>query len=132
MQSVSLGNPSGVDVIYDGECPFCASFVKMVRLRETFGEVRLVNARHSADPTVADVRQRYKLDDGFVVIFGGREYYGPEALEFISIATADNAPSRLLMRTPLFRGRLGRMVYPLMVKGRKLALRLMGRKPMGY
>jgi predicted DCC family thiol-disulfide oxidoreductase YuxK len=123
---------SGVDVIYDGECPFCTAFVKMARLRETFGQVRLIDARQSALPLIQRLRETYLLDDGFVIIHGGREYYGPAALEFLSLATADSGWARFLFRLPLFRGRFGQIVYPMLVRGRKLALRLLGRRLLGY
>ncbi len=127
-----MENRSTLDIVYDGECPFCTQFVKMVRLREVFGAVRLVDARASDDPQIADLRSRYCLDDGFVVIHGGKEYYGPEALEFLSMASGSSGLMSRLLRTPLFQGRFGRWTYPKLVAGRKLALRLLGRKLMGY
>ena len=32
-------------LLYDGECPFCSACVKLVRIRENVGKLRLVNAR---------------------------------------------------------------------------------------
>ena len=32
-------------IVYDGDCPFCARYVRFVRLRDTIGHVALVNAR---------------------------------------------------------------------------------------
>ena len=32
-------------IVYDGDCPFCSRYVKLVRLREALGSVDLVNAR---------------------------------------------------------------------------------------
>jgi predicted DCC family thiol-disulfide oxidoreductase YuxK len=127
-----MASHSGVDVIYDGECPFCTAFVKMARLREAFGEVRLIDARAKDAPLISALRAKYRLDDGFVVVHGGKEYYGPAALEFLSLATADSGWARFLMKLPLFRGRFGQVVYPMLVRGRKLALKLLGRRLMGY
>ena len=62
----------------------------------------------------------------------GQDYYGPGARDFMSLVTSDNSASRFLIGTPLFRGWFGRVVYALMVKGRKLALRLLGRRIMGH
>jgi predicted DCC family thiol-disulfide oxidoreductase YuxK len=127
-----MENRSTLEIVYDGECPFCTQFVKMVRLREVFGAVKLVDARASADPQIADLRSRYRLDDGFVVIHDGTEYYGPEAMDFLSLASASKGFISRLLRTPLFRGAFGRWTYPKLVAGRKLALRMLGRKLMGY
>ena len=32
-------------IIYDGECPFCSRYVKLMRLEETIGDIRLIDAR---------------------------------------------------------------------------------------
>jgi predicted DCC family thiol-disulfide oxidoreductase YuxK len=34
-----------LSVIYDGECPFCAAFVKLYAVREKIGEMELIDAR---------------------------------------------------------------------------------------
>jgi predicted DCC family thiol-disulfide oxidoreductase YuxK len=128
----ATANRLSVEIIYDGDCPFCASFVKMVRLRDVFGQVNLIDARDSTLPLVDSLRQKYRLDDGFVVIHDNQEFYGHEALNFISLATSDSSLVRFFMKSPFFRGGLGRAIYPVMVSGRKLALRLMGRKMMNY
>jgi predicted DCC family thiol-disulfide oxidoreductase YuxK len=129
---LDIDGHKSVSIVYDGECPFCSSFVKMVKLRDVFGAVTLVDARAGESKLIQDLRARYRLDDGFVLIHDGREYYGADALEFISVATSDTALSRFLMRMPVFRGRMGRVAYPILVKGRKLALRLLRRRLMGY
>jgi predicted DCC family thiol-disulfide oxidoreductase YuxK len=127
-----MENRSTLEIVYDGDCPFCTQFVKMVRLREVFGAMNLVDARASEDPQIIDLRSRYLLDDGFVVIHGGKEYYGAEAMDFLSMASESSGFISRLLRTPLFRGAFGRWTYPKLVAGRKLALRLLGRKLMGY
>jgi predicted DCC family thiol-disulfide oxidoreductase YuxK len=125
-------NHMSVEIIYDGECPFCTNFVQLVRLRETFGPITLIDARKAADPRIINARQRYNLDNGFLVTHAGREYYGPKALEFLSLATSDTSWQRHVLRLPIFRGPLAAWSYPAMVAGRNLTLRLRGRKPMGY
>ena len=45
-------------VVYDGECPFCTAYVKLLRLREAAGKVELVNAREADHPIVLKVRDR--------------------------------------------------------------------------
>ena len=33
-------------IIYDGQCPFCSRYVRLVRLRDSLGQVELVDARN--------------------------------------------------------------------------------------
>lgn len=53
-----MADESRIVVIYDGECVFCASFARLLRLRETFGAIRLIDARQENDPVVTEARKR--------------------------------------------------------------------------
>ena len=71
-------------VIYDGECPFCSNYVRLMALRKTVGRVELVNARQS-HPFVRDLQTAgYDLNEGMAVIFGGKIYCGYEAVTLLS------------------------------------------------
>jgi predicted DCC family thiol-disulfide oxidoreductase YuxK len=118
-------------IIYDGECPFCASYVRMARLRETVGTVDLVDAR-SDDPRVAEAQaDGLDLDDGMVVLWQGRRHYGAEAVRLIALLSGEGGVGNRLQRR-LFRSpRVARALYPWLVRGRRLWLRLSGRPRIG-
>jgi predicted DCC family thiol-disulfide oxidoreductase YuxK len=118
-------------VVYDGECPFCSSYVTLYRIRQQTDRVHLIDAR-SADPIVSEVRRAgYDLDIGMVVKFEGRLYHGAEAMTVLAILGGDgtifNRLNRMLFRHP----RLARALYPWLVRGRLLVLRVLGRKLIG-
>lgn len=119
-------------VVYDGECVFCANFARLLRLRETFGAIRLIDARREADPVVLEARRRARLNDGFVVIADDRWLIGADAMSFLALASEErgwlSAMVRLLFRSP----RLARLLYPMLVRIRKIGLRLMGRGELAY
>ena len=55
----------GATLLYDGECPFCSAYVRMVTLRTAVGGVRLVDARVSDDSIVDKVTSRgFDLNEG--------------------------------------------------------------------
>ena len=115
-------------VVYDGECPFCSSYVLLYRLRERTGQVHLIDAR-SGHPLVDEVRrQGLDLDEGMAVKFQGRLYHGAAAMNMLAILGSDggvfNRLNRVLFRHP----RLARILYPILVRGRWLVLRLLGRR----
>lgn len=121
-----------ITVIYDGECPFCSAFVRMTRLREAAGEVRLVDARGMSGAVRRVLAAGYSLDDGMAVIMDDRIYHGDEAMTLLASLTTRsgifNRLVRLLFRSP----RLARVIYPPLKMGRALTLRLIGRKKLGF
>lgn len=115
-------------IVYDGECPFCSSYVTLYRLRERTGKVHLIDAR-SGHPLVDEVRSRgLDLDEGMAVMFQGRLYHGAGAMNMLAILGSDggifNRVNGALFRHP----RLARLLYPVLVRGRWIALRLLGRR----
>ena len=115
-------------VIYDGQCPFCANYVRLYRLRQLVGKVTLVDARGD-HPAVAEVRRAgLNLDNGMAVRWQGRLYYGAEALHVLALLGSEDGVFNRLNRWLFRRPKLGQRIYPAMVAGRKLTLRLLGRK----
>lgn len=124
--------PAGPVVVYDGDCPFCSSYVRMVRLRQAAGPVTLVDARGDGHPVLARVRaEGLDLDRGMVVELGGRLYHGDAAMTVLAALTSPiglfNRLTAWTFRSP---GR-ARALYPAMVAGRNLTLRLLGRRGIG-
>ena len=37
--------------IYDGDCPFCSKYVRLIQLKNTVGDVELINARSNTSLT---------------------------------------------------------------------------------
>jgi predicted DCC family thiol-disulfide oxidoreductase YuxK len=125
------GSPTmrdGITIIYDGQCPFCASYVAMMRLREAAGPVDLVDAR-SAEPRVTEAEAAgLDLDRGMVVIWEGRRFFGEDAVHLLATMSdprgITNAVQRALFGSP----RRAALLYPLLARGRRLFLRLAGRR----
>lgn len=123
--------PAGPVIIYDGECPFCTAFVRMTRLRASAGPVRLVDARSDA-PEVAEARAAgLDLDRGMVVKLDGRLYHGDAAMTALALLTTRSGAFNRMVRALFRRPGLARLVYPPMVAGRNLTLRLLGRRKIG-
>jgi predicted DCC family thiol-disulfide oxidoreductase YuxK len=118
-----------VVVIYDGHCPFCANYVRLYRLRKLVGKVTLVDARSGSHPALDEVRRRgLDLDEGMAVRWQDRLYYGSEALHVLALLGSEDGVFNKVNRWLFSRPQLGRQIYPWMVAGRKLTLRLLGRK----
>lgn len=124
--------PSGdIWVVYDGQCPFCSSYVLLYRLRALAGQVHLIDAR-SDHPLVEAIRRHgFDLDAGMAVAFGGRIYWGAEAMTVLALLGSDGTIFNRLNRLLFHRIGLARLLYPILVRGRMLTLHLLGRQRIG-
>jgi predicted DCC family thiol-disulfide oxidoreductase YuxK len=132
-RTIELTHDSDNDgwVVYDGECPFCSRYVLLYQLRERGQRVHLIDAR-SSDPIVGEVRARnLDLNEGMVVRWRGQYYYGAEAMHLLAKLAGDGSFFNRVNRLLFSRSRLARALYPALVRGRKLTLRLLGRKLIG-
>lgn len=115
-------------LVYDGDCPFCSRYVRLVRLRESLGGLTLVNAR-SGGPIIDKVQaEGHNLDDGMVLLMDGHTYHGEGCIHRIALMSspsgAFNRFNRLVFSSP----RASRLLYPVLRAGRNATLRLLGRR----
>ena len=126
----NAGDPETVWIVYDGACPFCAAYVRMVRLKRAAGEVRLVDAREGG-PVVAEALERgFDLDQGMAMKIGGRFYHGGEVMNMIAMMSGDSGLLNRLHAWVFRSPARARVLYPPLRAGRNLALRLLGHKPL--
>lgn len=115
-------------VIYDGECPFCSNYVKFQRLRETLGDVSLLDAREFPNLVRKFEAAGTPLDDGMVLIMGGKVYYGADCVNRLALLSSRrgwfNKLNAFIFRSPT----VSNVLYPVMKFGRTIVLRLLGRK----
>lgn len=112
--------------VYDGECPVCSYAAHALRIKQSVGDLVLVNARDNAGhPLVREVTEAgLDLDDGMVMKLHGELYHGDDALHMMAMLGSKsgwfNRTNALLFRSR----RLAHLCYPPMRAGRNLLLRL--------
>jgi predicted DCC family thiol-disulfide oxidoreductase YuxK len=121
----------GTFVVYDGECPFCTQYVKLVRLREAVGPVTLINARED-HPAVRYLQsQGVDLNEEMALIMNGTHFTGPECMHRLSLMSTDAGFFNALTARIFSNRRTAKTLYPVLRAGRNLTLRLLGRRPIG-
>lgn len=113
-------------IIFDGACPFCRAYVRLLRLREETGAVELLSAR-DADPRIAQYQQQgFDLDQGMLLVMSGVVHAGADAMHVLAMCSTPvgwfNRCNRLIFSS----ARLSRLLYPVLRAGRRLALGLQG------
>jgi len=115
-------------LLYDGECPFCSRYVQFVRLRETAGPVRLINARDGGPEFEEVLDQGLDLNEGMVLKMSGQMYHGQDCIHALALLSAPKGAFSKFNGW-VFRSKArAAVLYPVLRAGRNLTLRLLGRK----
>ncbi len=116
-----------ISVFYDGDCPFCSKYMSMIRLKETLGEVKLVDLRVNSNVKDELLSQGFNLDKGMVVDIDGRRVDGADAVNQLALLSTPsngfNRFNKMVMSSPL----LAACLYPFLRAGRWLVLFFLGR-----
>ena len=120
-----------IQLVYDGDCPFCTASAHMVRIKQAVGSLQILNAREiGATPLMAQIKaQGFDLNQGIVVKFENRLYHGQDALHLLAMIGSDQGWLNRLNVT-LFRNKATvAFFYPAMKAVRRLMLALNGKAP---
>ena len=116
-------------IIYDHQCPFCANYVRLVRLRQAVGALTLISAR-SADPRVRQLKlQGFDLDRGMAVVMGGTVYFGADALHLVSVLSSATGIFNRINKMVFSSCRAAHLLYPAFRAARRVALKIRGVPP---
>lgn len=124
-QETKMGKNTEVIVVYDGDCPFCRNYCKMVKLREAVGTLTLVDARRPSEIMQHITNLGLDIDQGMVVKINHRIYYGSEAIHILSrISSSSDFFNRLNIM--FFASKqLSHIIYPLLRSCRNFSLWLL-------
>jgi predicted DCC family thiol-disulfide oxidoreductase YuxK len=121
-------NTREIWIVYDGLCPFCSRYVMLYRIRQLMQKVHLIDARDGEQPLVKELSGKgLDLNEGMVVKWDGKLYYGADCMHILALLGSDSSAFNRLNRWLFSRERLARALYPTLVRGRKLTLRVLGR-----
>ena len=123
-----MGQEEATYVVYDGDCPFCSSYVKLLRLREAAGPIVLLNARED-HPVVRRVEQHgVVLDQEMALVMGSNIYSGGECINRLALMSTQSGLFNRLNAALFSSPKFSRIAYPFLRCGRNLALKALGRK----
>ncbi|MGI9521126.1 MAG: DCC1-like thiol-disulfide oxidoreductase family protein [Hyphomicrobiaceae bacterium] len=114
-------------IVYDGACPFCTRYVKLLRLQSAVGPVDLVDAR-SDHPAIEYLRDRQiDLDNGMAFIQNGQISIGHDCIHKLALLTTPYDNFNKLNALIFQSAAASRLLYPILRLCRNATLALLGR-----
>ncbi len=116
-------NPREILLAYDEECPVCDAYCRMIRILESVGTLRLVNARDASAVMDEITLKGLDIDQGMVLKVENVLYYGADAIHALSLMSS---PSGVFNRVNywIFRSKkLSQTLYPVLRCFRNLLLK---------
>ncbi len=118
-----------VYIIYDGDCPFCSHCAKALRIKQSIGALKLINARiEDYQPLLAG--QKFDLNEGMLLIIEGRYYHAADAAHMLALISTPSDSFNKINFLLFHRLFLAKLFYPLFRWIRNLLLKIKRIKPL--
>ena len=114
-------------LIYDGECPVCSAYVRFIRFRESVGGIELINARDGGILVDKVISEKFDLNEGMVLWYGGRFYHGADCIHMLAMLSTESGFFNKLNAAIFRRPGLARVLYPVLRLGRNTLLWILGK-----
>lgn len=117
-----------ITFIYDGECPMCTFGSHAFRVKQSVGNIELVDARAKPPhPFIAKITKRgLDLDDGMVIVYQDKFYHGRDALHLMALIGSDIGWFNKVNATLFKSEPVAHFLYPAMRAFRNLLIRIKG------
>jgi len=114
-------------LVYDKECPACNNYCQVVRIRESIGKLKIVNARDDNEIMNEITNHGLDIDQGMVLKMGGKLYYGSDAIHTLALISSRSGVFNRLNYW-IFKSRtLSHIFYPLLRFCRNMLLKILGK-----
>lgn len=114
-------------LVYDKECPVCDAYCQIVRICETVGDLKLIDARSKSDIMDEITAKGLDIDQGMVLKMDDRLYYGSDAIHSLALISSRSGIFNRFNYW-IFRSRiLSARFYPILRYFRNLLLKILGK-----
>ena len=114
-------------LVYDKQCPVCDNYCRMARIRESVGDLKLVDARESSAVMDEITARGLDIDQGMVLKMGDRLYYGSDAIHALALISSRSGIFNRLNYWIFKSKSLSHILYPVLRFFRNLLLKLLGK-----
>ena len=114
-------------LVYDKECPACNTYCQIIKIRETVGDLIIIDARKKSEILNEITKSGLDIDQGMVLKMEGQLYYGSDAIHTLALISSR---SGLFNRINywIFKSKLiSSLLYPVLRLLRNLLLKMLGK-----
>lgn len=114
-------------LVYDKECPVCHAYCRLVRIRKSVGDLKIVNARESSEVLQEITEHGLDIDQGMVLKMGDRLYYGADAIHMLALISQRSGVFNRINYWIFSSRRVSSWLYPVFRFFRNLLLKILGK-----
>ena len=112
-------------LVYDGECPACNAYCQIVRIKESVGDLRTVDARENSEVMNEITAQCLEIDQGMVLKMGEQLYYGADAIHMLALIGSRSGIFNRFNYWMFKSKTISKIIYPLLKLCRNLLLKIL-------
>ena len=114
-------------LVYDRECPACNAYCQIVKIRESAGDLRIVDARENSGIMDEITSRGLDIDQGMVLKMGGQLYYGADAIHALALIGSRSGVFNRINYWIFKSKTASSILYPLLRFFRNLLLKILGK-----
>jgi predicted DCC family thiol-disulfide oxidoreductase YuxK len=114
-------------LVYDKECPACNAYCQIVRIRESVGDLKIVDARENSEVLNEITAQGLDIDQGMVLKMGEQLYYGSDAIHALALISNRSGVLNRLNYWMFKSKTVSSFFYPILRFFRNLLLKMLGK-----
>jgi predicted DCC family thiol-disulfide oxidoreductase YuxK len=114
-------------LVYDRECPACNAYCQVVQIRESVGDLRIVDARENSEVLYEITAQGLDIDQGMVLKMGHQLYYGADAVHTLALIGSRSGIFNRINYWIFKSKTISFILYPLLRFFRNLLLKILGK-----
>ena len=120
----AITNPE-ILLVYDKECPACNAYCQIVRIRDTVGDLRIVDARENSEILNEITGLNLDIDQGMVLKMNEQLYYGSDAIHALALISTQAGVFNRFNYWIFKSETRAKILYPLLRGARNLLLKIL-------
>jgi len=114
-------------LVYDKECPACNAYCQIVRIRESVGDLKIIDAREQSGVMDEITAKGLDIDQGMVLKMGDQLYYGSDAIHALALISSRSEIFNRFNYWAFKSNAVSSWLYPFLRFCRNLLLKVLGK-----